>query len=973
MAFTLPYRRFSGAAGPSRDASGEQDKRDLEMLLGEYINTCLKADVRRSIIGNSDRMRSIGEGASYRVYQSKTYNPKDGEGQHHVLCAVKMLRGTPPNTDYSAYGHKAAYQVKQLEAIVRESRILCHPPLRKHGSIIDILEFGFNTQGNEDEDDEDWQLIQPFLVVEYAHQRSLSDFLASCLAKDLEIRRELAVDIAAGLEALHSCDIIHGDLKTENVLVFVHETRKFCAKLSDFSHSVLGGTAEAYVGTEKYLPPEVKSGSRTCILGQSDFVACDMWALGTALFEILNGTYFLSRDASNQFTADEVDDVWSDKGLKMQLSLLDETKGDVWMTALQATLQVDPAQRHTAKDVRRILDLDHRVDATQGAIVDDTLLSIFEIQARYVDYDLKSRFCDMLRSLGLFGPKETQSAHLIQLAQASMFGMGNNVNPAVAMHCYVFGLGTGNAEDPSGPPPELALLANYRRLVGIPAERGAYMLHTKDALRESILACEENLTQVSAERYFSARIVLYRSTTIDRLKSIKLEFRPSLPGVDDWVSLSKYVLDEGLPLNTMVEIPEQLVDLDVEPMSVVHFLCLIGDVESLQKGLPKANARQLQGLVDSVGNNLLHYACMGGSTKMALYLVHDLGLEPGAENRFGTLPLHWLVMFPNENIVEIADCLSNGLSTVDTAASGLYIPIHSLWLRGTPLHWAVSCRNQEGIRSLLRVGCSVDAEFGGYTPLAKAVELHSFDVIDILLDRIPPGRPAEMNGIGPFKRSAMHFVAGNATPMKRSIIHGGKILSKQSSAAKVARKTIERLLYYGGDINARDTNGNTPLHKAVASPFERGDENSLNVVRELIRNGADRNLQNHDGDTVLHLAVLLYWTDKPNHRTLFKMLTDEGIALMDVNPIEISLKDRNGRTPRLLSAYIGGGGEFMSLLLGMKDRETAVAELLARDNDGRGVLELVDKEPSESLLFLEQEKSRLYRIGLGVSIHGDCT
>jgi len=68
--------------------------------------------------------------------------------------------------------------------------------------------------------------------------------------------------------------------------------------------------------------------------------------------------------------------------------------------------------------------------------------------------------------------------------------------------------------------------------------------------------------------------------------------------------------------------------------------------------------------------------------------------------------------------------------------------------------------------------------------------------------------------------------------------------------------------------------------------LERGDDNCLYVVRELIRNGTDRNTQNYDGDSAFHLAMLFFLTDKPNNLLLVEMLLDESIALMDVNPVQ---------------------------------------------------------------------------------------
>jgi serine/threonine protein kinase len=51
----------------------------------------------------------------------------------------------------------------------------------------------------------------------------------------------MAGDVTAGLTALHQCDIIHGDLKLDNIVVMHSWDRPpgAIAKICDFGHSII--------------------------------------------------------------------------------------------------------------------------------------------------------------------------------------------------------------------------------------------------------------------------------------------------------------------------------------------------------------------------------------------------------------------------------------------------------------------------------------------------------------------------------------------------------------------------------------------------------------------------------------------------------------------------------------------------------------------------------------------------------------
>ena len=128
---------------------------------------------------------------------------------------------------------------------------------------------------------------EPMMVMEMMDYGSLYDLLHN---DSIEIEGDLILpilrDIAQGLRFLHAAQpqIIHGDLKSHNVLV----DSKFRAKVADFGLSQkktlgistqLGVSKAAPSGTPYWMAPELLNGSHNT-------TASDVYAFGIVLFEV---------------------------------------------------------------------------------------------------------------------------------------------------------------------------------------------------------------------------------------------------------------------------------------------------------------------------------------------------------------------------------------------------------------------------------------------------------------------------------------------------------------------------------------------------------------------------------------------------------------------------------------------------------------------------------------------------------------
>jgi serine/threonine protein kinase len=140
---------------------------------------------------------------------------------------------------------------------------------------------------------------ETWLVSEYADRGSLADAIkrgqfkaadpaAGAPVCDMPAVLLCLLDVARGLEYLHSCSIVHGDLKKENVLLKSErrDRRGYVCKLGDFGLSRLLAEHQTHVDTGSYgtasiAAPELLSEGRLAKFS-------DIYAFGILLWELVS-------------------------------------------------------------------------------------------------------------------------------------------------------------------------------------------------------------------------------------------------------------------------------------------------------------------------------------------------------------------------------------------------------------------------------------------------------------------------------------------------------------------------------------------------------------------------------------------------------------------------------------------------------------------------------------------------------------
>ncbi len=120
-----------------------------------------------------------------------------------------------------------------------------------------------------------------FLVLEYCPYGDLRRFINRGGALSEDHAREFFGHMCLGLKKMHSVDLVHRDLKLENILI----DAKFRAKISDMgcARRQMNKYLHTITGSYAYGAPELVSGENY------DGKKADVWSLGIILYAMVIG------------------------------------------------------------------------------------------------------------------------------------------------------------------------------------------------------------------------------------------------------------------------------------------------------------------------------------------------------------------------------------------------------------------------------------------------------------------------------------------------------------------------------------------------------------------------------------------------------------------------------------------------------------------------------------------------------------
>jgi len=177
-----------------------------------------------------------------------------------------------------------------------------------------------------------------YVVTEYIEGQTLTQWMIDHPKPDLEVVRNIVEQIAKGLRAFHRMEMLHQDLRPENIMIDNTGT----VKIIDFGSTRVAGLIEMtsatelnnLLGTAQYTAPEY-------FLGASGTPRSDMFSLAVITYQMLSGRLPYGVEVSKART----------RAAQMKLnyhSVLDnEREIPVWIdTILKKALHPDPYKRY---------------------------------------------------------------------------------------------------------------------------------------------------------------------------------------------------------------------------------------------------------------------------------------------------------------------------------------------------------------------------------------------------------------------------------------------------------------------------------------------------------------------------------------------------------------------------------------------------------------------------------------------------
>lgn len=177
-----------------------------------------------------------------------------------------------------------------------------------------------------------------YVAMEFIEGQTLTQWMIDNPKPDLEAVRDIVEQVAKGLRAFHRLEMVHQDLRPENIMIETTGT----VKIIDFGATLVAGLSEIsspiehshIQGTAQYTAPEY-------FLGESGTSRSDIFSLGVITYQMLTGRLPYGAEVAKTKTRN------AQRNLHYKSALSDDRDIPAWVDEpLKKSLHPDPYKRY---------------------------------------------------------------------------------------------------------------------------------------------------------------------------------------------------------------------------------------------------------------------------------------------------------------------------------------------------------------------------------------------------------------------------------------------------------------------------------------------------------------------------------------------------------------------------------------------------------------------------------------------------